>query len=216
MSQTYEPHRLVIQYLSVLESAPAIVEEVEKKLFAAMNEKIMDWVKKRQDQVWEGIYSFYDDKGETSFKPISWVNNENEEDWIAWYTLTTIPDEDSFQHWLSPLLGVTSTEFGFMFGVREGYVTNLTEKRARPAAAWKSYLAAQFNNFPTIEANGFRIVGGNLFLPFKLYAQDIADAYPDSLGDALMPIDEALNKLGTAHPEIDALLKKARDYSFAK
>jgi hypothetical protein len=82
MNHSYEPHRLVIQHLAILEAAPIIVGEVEKRVFGAIDKKISDWVDLRGD--WEGVFDYLDD--ESSFKPTSWELDESG-NYCAWYTL---------------------------------------------------------------------------------------------------------------------------------
>ena len=42
MSDTHDVHQLVIRNLAVLEQAPAIVEEAEKRIFGAIDRKVED------------------------------------------------------------------------------------------------------------------------------------------------------------------------------
>lgn len=205
MSQSYEPHRLVIQHLAVLESAPAVVSEVEQRVFGAIDEKIKEWVESQGD--WEGVFDYLDE--ETTFKPLSWEKNENG-NYLAYYTLDCETD-DGYAHTLSPLLGVTPTNFGILFSLMTSWITGMSGKGAKPGAAWKKYLAEQFSKTKLPELH-FELHGEDLFLPIRIDAQVLAEGYPDSLGDALTPIDEALERLEAAHPEIDALLKAAQEY----
>ena len=50
---------------------------------------------------------------------------------------------------------------------------------------------------------------GDLFLPIRLEAEDLAEAYPDALSDELGPVDNALANLERAHPEINTLIDAA-------
>lgn len=205
MSQSYEPHRLVIQHLAVLESAPAVVEEVEKRVFGAIDEKIKEWVESQGD--WEGVFDYPDE--ETTFKPQSWEKDENES-YLAYYTLGC-ETNDGYAHTLSPLLGVTPTNFGIWFSLLTSWITGMSGKGAKPGATWKKFLAEHFPKTKLSELN-FELHGESLFLPIRIDAQALAEAYPDSLDDALTPIDDALKRIEAAHPEIDALLKAAQEY----
>ena len=206
MSQSYEPHRLVIQHLSVLESAPAIVYEVEKRVFSAIDEKIKDWVESQGD--WEGVFDYLE--SDTFFKPMSWENDEKG-DYNAYYAPGPEIDED-YTHSLSPLIAAVSVRYGIRFIIDTNWVTR---RAARPGAAWKNFLAAQFP-LTKLAEYGFELQGESLFMPIRVDAQLLADDFPDSIGDALTPLDEALKKLEAAHPEIDALLKAALAYQFGK
>jgi hypothetical protein len=209
MSQSYEPHRLVIQHLAVLEAASVIVDEVDKQVFASIDETIKDWVASRDG--WEGQFDYLE-LG-TLFKPKSWENNEKGE-YQAYYSLD--PEEGkSCKYKLVPLIAATSVRYGIWFSVDTTWVTRLVGKGVRHGPAWKSFLAGQF---PTsrLAGYGFELQGGDLFMPIRVDAQVLAEDYPDSKGDALAPIREALQKLEAAHPEIDALLKAALAYQFGK
>lgn len=206
MNQSYEPHRLVIQHLAILESAPIIVGNVEKIVFGAIDKKVSDWVDSRGD--WEGVFDFLDD--ENSFKPNSWEKDEKG-DYCAWYALGCESEKGYLhRHRLSSLCAAVSSRFGLWFEVDVSWITG---KRSGSAAAWRNYLAEQF---PQKKLAGFELQGGSLFLPIRVDAKVLAEDYPDSLDEALAPIDEALKKLEVAHPEIDALLKAAQKYQFAK
>lgn len=207
MNQPYEPHRLVIQHLSVLESAPTIVEEVQRKMFAAIDEKIKKWAESLGD--WEGVYDYLED--ETTFKPNSW--EKDQEDYYAFYTIGCSEKIDDYKYALSALIGVVPVQFGIYFVVNVRWVTRLSGRGMQ--AAWEKYLAEQFTK-TNLEELGFQLQGNRLFLPILVDTKILADGYPDSIDDALEPIDAALKKIETAHPKIDALLKAAQQYSFAK
>lgn len=207
MSQSYEPHRLAIQHLSVLESAPEIVAEVEKKVFAAIDAKIEDWVKLQNN--WEGVYNYIEE--ELSFKPKYWEKDENE-DYCAYYCIGCETGED-YEYSLSPLLGVVPDKYGIWFRVDARWVTGLSGKGVN--AAWKKYLAERFAQTKLKELD-FQLEGDSLYLPIHVDANVLANDYPDSLDTALEPFNKALERLEAAHPEIDTLLKDTRDYSFGK
>ncbi|MDP1612794.1 MAG: hypothetical protein Q8M11_17205 [Sulfuritalea sp.] len=209
MNQSYGPHRLVIQYMSILEAAPTIVEQVEKRVFGAIDEKIHEWVKSQSD--WDGVFDYIED--ETYFKPMSWEKDENDNP-CASYALFC-EDDGEYLHYLSALLSVVPYRFGILFEVKTSWITGRNGRVARPGAAWKRYLAEQFTQTRLAES-GFELQGESVFLPIRVDARVLAEAYPDSLDDALVPIDEALRKLGVAHPTIEAFLKAAQKYQFTK
>lgn len=207
MRQSYEPHRLVIQHLSVLESAPAIVAEVEKKVFAAIDAKIRNWVESQNE--WEGVYNYIED--ELSFKPKYW-KKEGEEDYCAYYSVGG-ETGDGYEHHLSPLLGVVSDKYGIWFVVNTYCVTKLSGRGMN--AAWRKFLAEKFTK-TRLKELGFQLEGDSLCLPIHVDGQILANDYPNSFVEALEPFDAALKMLEIAHPEINALLKDAMEYSFAK
>lgn len=207
MTQSYEPHCLVIQHMDILEAAPKIVEEVEKHVFSAIDEKFRKWTESRKD--WEGVFDFYTD--ETSFKPKAWRNDENG-NYLAYFGLGSEKSvEKSYD--LSALMGIVPGKFGIWFTVDAAWVTRLGGKGARPGAEWKKYLAEQVPS-TSLSTLGFELHGQDLFLPIQIDAQILANDYPDSLTDALAPVDEALKKLEAAQLSIQQLLDAALQHSF--
>lgn len=209
MTPTYEPHRLVIQHLEILETAPKVLYEVEKHVFSAIDEKLRQWVESQKD--WEGAFDFIDD--ETSFKPKAWENAEDGT-YQAYFALERDPSlEDTY--YLSTLTGIVPGKIGIWFKVDASWVTRLGGKAARPGAEWKRYLADQFPSTRLSEI-GFELHGQDLLLPIRVDAQILADDYPDSLTDALAPVDEALKRFEAAQNSIQGLLDAALQYQFGK
>ena len=207
MSHSYEPHRLVIQNLSVLETAPAFVSEVEKRVFAAIDEKIRNWVESQDG--WEGIFEYLEN--ETSFQPVPWEKDDDGTP-CAWYGFDEESDE-GFIHRLSPLLGTLPVRYGLWFVVNPIWVTRLSGRGVR--AIWENYLAENFAQGKFAES-GFELQKDTLFLPIRIDPQLLADGYPDSLNEALAPFDDALKKLEVVHTEIDSMLKAALTFTFKK
>ena len=118
-------------------------------------------------------------------------------------------------HRLSPLCAIVPNAFGIWFGVDASWVTGTDGKGSKSVAAWRKYLAERFSQTKLADT-GFELQGKSLFLPIRVDAQVLAENYPDSLDEALAPVDDALKKLEVAHPEIDGLLRAAQEYSFAK
>jgi hypothetical protein len=208
MSQSYEPHVLVIQHLSVLENAPKTVHEVQRIVFKAIDERVRNWVESRND--WEGEYGLLDD--ETAFKPKSWENDEDG-NYNVYYDFSRESDGDDYQYFLSALLDVRPDKFGLRFIVDAKWLTKLNGRRA--SARWQRYLAEQYV-LRKLSTFGFELDGEDLFRPVLVDSHVLADGFPHSLDDALKPIDEALKSLESAHPEIDALIKAAREYDFGQ
>ena len=65
---------------------------------------------------------------------------------------------------------------------------------------------------PDDGASGFRVEGDELFHPIRLDPAILADAYPDTLADALEPVDEALAHLAAALPEFNRLIEAAQSH----
>ena len=209
MSNSYEAHRLVIEYLAALESAPLVVKEVEKKVFAEIDKIIKEWVGGQSN--WEGRFDYLNE--ETAFKPISWENGEKG-DYNAWYKLNHEEEngEDDAYH-LSILCGISPARFGIQFSVDTAWVTKLSGKGSRPGAAWKNYLA---DHFPATKLKelGFELQGESIFYPVTIDAKILSDGYPNAIDDALEPVRSALEQLEKAHAKIDDLFQAALKHSF--
>lgn len=209
----HQAHRLVIENLAVLETAPTFVAEVEKRVFAKIDERIRTWVEE-QDQ-WEGTFTgFLED--ETSFKPKSWPIDDRGS-YCAYYTIgCDKSDGEDFEYWLSSLVGAVDYQLGILFSVNASDVTRLSGKGTRPGQAWKNFLAKTYGERPQLKELGFQLSGESLFYPLYIDAAALASAYPDSLEDVLWPLDEGLERLAKAHPEIDQLLAIALTWPFTK
>lgn len=204
MSDKHEVHQLVIRNMAVLEQAPAIVEEAEKRIFGAIDRKVEEWAAAQGE--WVGVYNFLAD--ETTFKPGNWP--ESEIGYLAYLELGYAPEIDC-QHYLSPLVGAAPLEFGLRFAVHAPWITGLEgQKRAQPGKKWANFLQSAIDDFPALAANGFRVEGELLFHPIRLDPAILAEAYPDTLDDALEPVDEALAHLAAALPEFDRLIEAAQ------
>ena len=205
MSDKHEVHQLVIRNMAVLEQAPAIVEEAEKRIFGAIDRKVEEWASAQKG--WDGIYDFLE--SETTVKPAIWPTDEKDT-WPACFSLNMLHGE-GYKYRLSGLVHADGKEFGIRFVVGALWITN-TEGRKYVTAnkIWKEFLKTQFDNIPTFAQNGFRVEGDELFHPIRLDPAILADAYPDTLADALEPVDEALAHLAAALPEFDRLIEAAQ------
>jgi len=209
MQTTHEPHRLVIQNLDVLEAAPPVVYDVERRVFSAIDGKLRKWMEAQGD--WEGVFDYVDQ--ETSFKPQSWETAEDGT-YRAYFALAydgTVKDS----YYLSALLGVVTGRFGLWFKVDTTWVTRLGGKGARPSAEWKRYLAEQFAQRRLGDA-GYELHGEGLVLPIRVNSATLAEDYPDSLSDSLSPVDDALLRLQASVPLIQSLLEDALAYQFGE
>lgn len=211
MNESHEIHKLVINNMAVLEQAPAVVNEAEKRIFGTIDEKIEKWVKAQEG--WDGVFDFL--KDETTFKPESWPEADDDSYSLIYFTTGMLPSE-GYEHYLSPLVGAVTQEFGFYFGVHAPWLTGLeNQKRAQPGKKWANFLTEHFRDFPLLAANGFRPEGEMLFHPMRIDAAALAEAYPDTLDDALEPVDEALDHIAAALPDFDRLIKTTQAH-FAK
>lgn len=205
MNENHEVHKLVIRNMAVLEQAPPIVNEAEKRIFGAIDKKIEAWA--RAQEGWAGVFNFLED--ETSFKPEVWpVDANGDRRYFFGIGLVTA---EGLQHSLSALVGAVDVQFGIHFIVDAPWVTGLeNQKRAQPGKKWNSYLKSHLDEFPKLSANGFRQEGESLFCPVQIDAAALAEAFPDTLDDALEPIDEALAHVVAALSDFDRLIDAAR------
>ncbi len=199
-------HQLVIRNLAVLEQAPAIAEEIDDSVLHAIEGRVRDWASARS-----GWWVTPDnDKEFCQFGPPGWPHDQDKDEHKAFYTFGYDPKyEDKFEYLISGLTGAVPFEVGIWFKVDASWITHRTGKGTRPQRAWQQFLALQVAERQHLQSNGFGLADGSLFLPVHLVADDLANAYPDALSDALAPLDDALNKLAEAHPEIDAIVKAA-------
>ena len=121
MENSSQAHRLVIQNLDVLESAPEIAEKVQKDLFAAIDKKIKFWVEEHGG--WVGVYDYLNT--ETTFRDSDWPEND-EEEFLVYYTVRTETDGDDYIYPMSSLLGVKPDPYGIWWEVDERWITCLS------------------------------------------------------------------------------------------
>jgi len=199
--------QLVIQNLAVLEQAPTVALEVEDKVMRAIYGRVADWASSRSEW-WADADN---DEYYCRFGPKAWPRDPEKDEYKAWYDLrsTSEKNNEDFHYLLSALTGAVPIEFGIYFHVDAPWLTRRTGRGARPRAAWREFLAAQLVASQLLQSGGFRLLRDGLFLPVRLLADDLANAYPDALGDALAPLDDALGKLEKGHSEIDAIVNAA-------
>ena len=122
MSDKHEVHQLVIRNMAVLEQAPAIVEEAEKRIFGAIDRKVENWASAQKG--WDGIYDFLE--SETTVKPAIWPTDEKDT-WPACFSFNMLHGE-GYKYRLSGLVHADGKEFGIRFVVGALLITN-TEGR---------------------------------------------------------------------------------------
>ncbi|WP_058553363.1 hypothetical protein [Thiohalocapsa sp. ML1] len=193
-----EAAALVIENIAMLEDAMALANgELGEEVFAEIDRVICHWADARG---WKGKFSFWDD--ETSLWATEWVRiGEGEEQWIAWFELDAEdPDEDT---WLTRLLGARRGRIGFAFHADLG--------AGKPA--WKRFAREFHQAHPEIEKSGFEYndKDGSWFLPFKVQAKALAEAYAnDALDDAMEPLRDALERVGSVYPTFAELVEAGK------
>lgn len=206
MSDTHDVHQLVIRNLGVLEQAPAIVEEAEKRIFEAIDKRIKDWIQAQENWAVFGCLS-----SDIWFKPLAWPVRA-EEEWPTCFSIGTLTSE-GFRYTLSAIVGAVNETFGIHFLIDASWITGLEgQKNARAGKKWEDFLRNRITDFPAFAQNGFHPEGQTLFHPVQLNATALADAYPNTLADALEPVDEALAHLAAALPEFNRLIEAAQSH----
>ncbi len=201
-------HQLIINNLAILEKAPEVAAEIDDKVMRAIDTRVAKWASRQTDWWEKEDY----EKNFCQFGPKNWPINQEENVYKALYCLGhTAENDDEFQYNVSALCGAVPFEFGIWFGVDATWITRLVGRGTRPKGVWQKFLASQLLQRPSLHNAGFRLIHGDLFLPVHLLVNDLANAYPDALDDAFVPLDEALSKLEIAHSEIDAIVSAAAD-----
>lgn len=202
MNDKSELQKLIIRNLSILETAPSVVAEIEKHIFDAINAKIEKWVLRKKS--WEGVYKY--PTGETSFKALDWPKTA-EKDYAAYISLGC-ENTTGYQYCLSPLLGVLPEKFGLWLYVDTRTITGMNGKGTQPSKAWGTFLSDWYSTSKLPEL-GIDLLNQNLFLPVVIYVDKLIETYPDSISEALVPVDDALETLRQAIPELNRLLTDA-------
>lgn len=216
MSDTKEAAALVIRNFAMLEDVWKVYgETVGPDVFKEIDNTIMDWI---SDAEWAGESNLWDED-EGWFAPLKWKKlvqmndpDENDEEWYAYYAWSFVKNgkmyhdfESDLYYWLSPFLGIGPYQAGFYLQVefkKFGYQTK---------NMWKKYLQ-EHELSEKIRQSGFiQLNDGTWFLPWKLDANALADAYlTDTIVDALQPLYEALEKIQYVHPLFEKVLEDAK------
>jgi hypothetical protein len=184
------------------EGETAVNESHEAHRLIIRNMRVLEEAPEVVEEVTKAVFKRINEKIE------QWGQTDNGT-YLAYLQFTTYGERSSY--WLSRLIGATKDESGFYFSVLPVWITgNTGRKGARPGKAWAKYLADHLPDFPVVRQCGFRLEGEDLFLPVRLDVEELAEAYPDSLDDALLPIDEALRKITEILPELDRLIASAK------
>jgi hypothetical protein len=203
MNYPNELCQLVIRNMEIIETAPNVIAEVEKRLFAAVNARIEKAVKAKRN--WEGCYELVTEKeyDETTFAPQSWPKDEDaseDESYGAYYTLTHTEEAGDYK-WLSRVTGVMGTALCFAFVVESEW-SGLTPHE------YKRKLETFYAGNAALQEAGFSLAPGkkSIVRPFHFDADKLAAGFPD-FDEALAPLDAALGDLFKAHGEFDGFVK---------
>ncbi len=194
---------LIIENIAMLEEANRLLQgELSKNVFAAIDKTIQTWAKKMD---WDGAFEFWTEK-DFYFGPKQWQpSSEQSEDWIGWFSIDAVnPDKEE---WLTTLLAARQGEIGFKFTVDYVLFPNVGKR------AWRAFASQQNHEHPEIEKAGFQFDPreGSWFLPWKIDAKRLAQAYvDDAIEDALGPLREALERIKDVDPTLATLVESAQ------
>jgi len=199
MSFSKELSQLVIRNMEIIETAPTVVDAIEKRLFSAINERIKDRV---SGLGWNGFYGLVTDKSnDTSFAPESWPVEEDGS-LCAWYRLTYMGgDGDDLDMWLSSATGILGSALCFAFSF-----DRVWGEMKRPQ--YKATLENFYHENAVLRQSRFSLAQDkeSIIIPFLFDSEKLADEYPD-FDDVLVPLDDALEALFGVHDEFDAFVK---------
>lgn len=194
------PHQLVITNFNVLEQANRLANEIDDTVMSEIGKSVEQWASNRG---WWVAQQFKNDYLDCRFSPQSWPSDPETQERKAYYQLGDTSMD--YLYYMSSLTGAVQIEYGIWLRADARFIF----REARPRATWQRFLADQIRDRRLLEASQFRLVGGDLFLPLRLSKDDLADAYPNALNQALGPLDDALGALMNAHPAIDQIVMAA-------
>jgi hypothetical protein len=198
MSYPNELCRLVIRHMEIIEEAPHVVEQIEERLFTAVNERIKKRVALKG---WKGCYELCVGKeDDTSFTPADWPEDEGR--YSAYYTLHYVEAGENHT-WLSNAIGLGNSALCLQFMI-ERELINLNSKE------YKKRLHDFYNSTAILAEASFLIDrSGIIHRPFTLAAEKMAEEYPD-FDETLASLDTAMEDLLKVNGEFDTFVKGLR------
>ena len=196
MSYPVELCKLVIRNIEIIEEAPNVVAEVEKKLFTAINERIEERVIKHSRATWAGVYSLVTGKiGGTYFAPRGWLRlTEDEEDYWAWYECWLVKGDINFTHKLPQAIGLKNAALAI--GFDSAFAESVDDKREKMANFYEATSAIKDAELL------LHINADYIYTHIPLDVDALADGFPD-FTKALNPLDDALTRLFSVHEHFD-------------
>lgn len=210
MSDKKEAAAIVMRNFAMLEDVWKVYTEiVGPDVFTEVDKVISSWI---SDSEWAGESKLWDDD-EMWFAPSSWQrldkNKDYEEtdDYDAYYSWTFVKEGKIYDgsdgiYWISPFFGVGQFQVGFYLNVE---FRNLGYQKKN---MWKKFLQEHDLSEKIRELGFIQLNDGTWFLPWKLDANLLADAYlSDTLVDALQPLALSLEKIKVAHPLFEKVIE---------
>ncbi|MDL2216267.1 hypothetical protein LJB81_00870 [Desulfovibrio sp. OttesenSCG-928-M14] len=193
MNYPNELCQLVIRNMEIIETAPQVVEAVEKRLFAAMNDRVKTAVKAKKN--WEGCFDLVTDKDDetTVFGPETWLSGDDDS-FGAYYEMSYVED---IATWLSCAIGAVGASLCLEFAVD-------TDWSGQTVREYKKALENFYAGNTALQKAGFSLAADkkSIIKTFHFDAEKLAGEYPD-FDEALAPLDEALQDLFKVHAEFD-------------
>ena len=191
--------KVIIENVELLEAAPLIVDEIEKKIFKAIDQKFEEMYGSREG--WKGIFTYHEDAddAETTFAPHDWPENE-EGEYKAYFSFSH--NDEEMEYYLTALMGKhPQAAFGIYFCVDYGYF-------GLKKAQWKTLLAKEYYDTKEIQ-DAVVLDEDTLFIPVTLDDRQVSEEYPD-FDQSLKPLQTALHHLSRITPYVDTIVKKLK------
>ncbi|WP_321402823.1 hypothetical protein [Maridesulfovibrio sp.] len=205
MKYSNELCRLVANNIEILEEAPSVLSDIESKMFKAMNKRIKERIENAGD--WKGVYDYYtnDKYNETSFAPLSWPNNA-EENYAAFFTLSLFDEEDSY--WVSVFFGLKNSSMCFNVGFDANYFS-LTDSEL------KVKVNEFFANHNELSQRGFRLIYPTskycrLSRGFSFDRNKFIEELP-AWDETFDPLDKALDDVLASVPLIEKFIDELKN-----
>ena len=187
---------LIIRNLRLFEDASKLLQfEIERPIFDEIDRIAEQWA---NDHKWVGTFDWWNDQ--LSLVPKGWIlpetdNSEYQARFEFWLRHGDDEgDTEKSDYWyLTRLCGVGSNSIGFKW-YEEPEVIGTQGNRRK----WKEFIRERAD--PFIEMGfEFEEERGRFFLPVVLDQEKLAVSYENSaIEDALLPIHEALDKIGNS------------------
>jgi hypothetical protein len=210
MADEYQAGKMILSQISLFnEAANLFGNVVEPAMLHAIDECTEVFAK---DEQWVGTFELGGDDDDCWLAPAQWnVGEDNTDlDRKAWFAIDNICDDDDYWTALFCNQGRAGGEAGFMFGADEGTFGK--------KMAWnRSFSKIDQATTADLKKLGFKIVENNegkktFFLPVHLDAARLAEIWGtdgdfSAVDSCFEPVKIALEKIKTAWPIFDAILK---------
>lgn len=200
MNKNGELNALIVRSIGDIESALVQAYAIDRMLFQAVGEAIkqqlasVDWHVSRDEEerdIWFTRHAWLPSDTELPGAPyridldgVGGLNGGEDETWLAQF------------------LQVGPNQAGAAF-----FLTGNGLKGRRATALYRS----QSDTLDTLLAAGFQREGASIFLPLRLNAEQLAQAFENGdLDEAMQPVRDALAVIVEAQPHLDQLVKAAQ------